>query len=168
MSARTEKDAVGKALYLEFRRDLYTYQIIITPEAVSLDNTKVHNSTVMARRISTYHPRRNWSFAGNPTVVNGSRASRDAMGAFEPMTEEDAKVYASTRIERQLMSTLNQLAHKDWKLFKNPITVEVTYKDMESINQSKTPNDLIRRINRTRTANGWGEALFNEAPVETV
>jgi hypothetical protein len=167
MSARTEKDAVGKALYLEFRREQYTYQIIITPEAPSLDNAKVYNSTVMARRISTYHPRRNWGFAGNPINI-GVKASRDAMGAFEPMTEEDAKVYASTRIERQLMSTLNQLAHKGWTLFKNPITVEATYKDMDSIAESKTPNDLIRRINRTRTANGWGEALFNEAPVETV
>lgn len=168
MSVKNEKDVAGKALYLEFRSGVYTYQMVVYPETISMDNASILGSGVMARRTSVYHPRRNWSFAGSPIILGeNNQALRDANGDFESMTEENAKEYASRRIKRLLESTMTSLAHKNWKMFKTPIVVEMTYKDVEQLKTSKTPNDLMRRIIRTRLAFGWGDSIHNEDPTST-
>ena len=164
MNAKTEKDSAGKALYLEFRKQQYTYQMVVMPNTISMDGTTIIPATVLTRRISTWNPRRNWGFSDN----RRSRIviDRDPVAGFVQYEAERAREIASELFKSLgLDSTLNQLFHKEWTLFKTPLVVEYSYKDITTAQTSKTPNDLIRRIQRSREAAGWGESYFNEEEV---
>lgn len=159
MSAKTEKDVAGKALYLEFRKDNYTYQFILTPECVDLAGN-IANIVQMSRRISTYHPRKNWLVAPIGRMV---QLERDPdTGEFAQVADVDtAKSLVAQRIYTAFRTLSNQLFERSWTLHKAPIVVEVTYKDIATAQQGKMSNDLFRRIQRTREADGWGESFFN-------
>ncbi len=160
MNAKTEKDSAGKALYLEFRKDNYTYQMVVMPNTISMDGAQVIPATVMTRRISSWNPRRNWGFADN----RRSRIviDRDPVAGFVQYEAERARELAGDVFKSlDLQSTMSSLFHKGWTLFKTPLVVEFSYKDIQTAQQSKTPNDLIRRIQRSREAAGWGESYFN-------
>jgi len=166
MNAKTEKDCAGKALYLELRKDNYTYQVIVTPPAIDVDGNYVPAS-IMERRISSWHPRRNWNFSSIPTNADYA-LERDAAGEFTQIDKDNAQAIGAMHINRLLARTLDSLFHKGWTLFKQPVAVEATYKDLVSIKSGKTSNDLVRRIERSRKAFGFPEALFDEpvtAPV---
>ena len=160
MNAKTEKDSAGKALYLEFRRENYTYQMVVMPNTISMDGAKVVPATVMTRRISIWNPRRNWGFTDNRRarlVID-----RDPVAGFVQYEAERAREVAGDVFKSlDLQSTMSSLFHKGWTLFKTPLVVEFSYKDIQTAQQSKTPNDLIRRIQRSREAAGWGESYFN-------
>ena len=166
MNAKTEKDCAGKALYLEFRKDNYTYQVIVTPPAIDVDGNYVPASA-MERRISSWHPRRNWNFSSIPTNADYAIA-RTAVGGFEQVDVDTAQHIGENHSNRLLARTLDSLFHKGWTLFQHPVAVEATYKDLALIKSGKTSNDLVRRIERSRKAFGFPDALFAEpttAPV---
>jgi hypothetical protein len=166
MNAKTEKDCAGKALYLELRKDNYTYQVIVTPPAIDVEGNYVPAS-LMERRISSWHPRKNWNFSSIPTNRDFA-LERDAAGGFSQVEVENAQFFGAQHINRLLSRTLDSLFHKGWTLFKQPVAVETTYKDLALIKSGKTSNDLVRRIERSRKAFGFPEALFDEpvsAPV---
>jgi hypothetical protein len=160
MSEKTEKDAAGKALYMEFRKENYTYQVIVTPALVSLDKSFVHKPYQMARRITSWHPRKNWAFnAGDiPAAL-----TRDADGNFESKTDDERNAIigeqASTSHLRYLMD--NMFA-RGYTLFKQPIFVEVAFKDLDMMKNGNTPQDLVRRIVRSREGFGFPTELFTE------
>lgn len=164
MNAKTEKDCAGKALYLEFRKRGFTYQMVVMPNTINLEGTLIIPATVMTRRIDTWHPRRNWGFSDNRRSVIA--IERDPVSGFAQRSAYDAMNIASDLFKSlNLDSTLNSLFHKEWTLFKTPLVVEFSYKDIATAQASKTPNDLIRRIQRSREAAGWGESYFNEEEV---
>ena len=166
MIAKTEKDCAGKALYLELRKDNYTYQIVVTPPAIDVAGEPVP-ACLMSRRISSWHPRRNWGFASVP--LNGDFAlQRSAVGEFEQVDVLNAQHIGANHINRLLSTTLDSLFHKNWVLYKQPVAVETTYKDLALVKSGKTSNDLIRRIERSRKSFGFSEELFDQpvtAPV---
>ena len=47
-----------------------------------------------------------------------------------------------------------------YKLYKQPIVVEVSQADVADIRSSKTPYKVLGRITRARKALGFGEKLF--------
>jgi hypothetical protein len=160
VNAKTEKDSAGKALYLEFRKENYTYQMVAMPNTISMDGTQVIPATVMTRRISSWNPRRNWGFSDNrrARIV----IDRDPVAGFVQYEAERARQLAGDIfVSLGLNTTMASLFHKGWTLFKTPLVVEFSYKDITTAQSSKTPNDLIRRIQRTREAAGWGESYFN-------
>lgn len=160
MTTKTEKDSAGKALYCEFRKDNYTFQLILTPNLVNKDN-QVEGAYKVSRRISTYHPRRNWTI----DKIHASRLpgfARDAYGEFEKVDLDTATAYAGLTIDLFYGNLFNNLTNQEWKLFKNPLAVEVTYGEIESLRTSKIPVSLYRRIERVRKNQGWAESLFNE------
>lgn len=160
MNAKTEKDAAGKALYLEFRKDVYTYQMVMVPDIIALDGQDLTGAAVMSRRTSVWHPRRNWGFSS--TRKASTLLMRDPVSGFVQTDADFAKSFASETIDSlALLTTMNQLFHRGWTLFRAPLVVEFSYKDMEMIRSAKTPTDLIRRIQRSREAAGWGESLHN-------
>ena len=164
MNAKTEKDCAGKALYLELRKENYTYQVIVTPPAIDVEGNYVPAS-VMERRISSWHPRRNWNFSSIPTNADFALA-RTAVGGFEQLDVDTAQHTGAKHIQRLLARTLDSLFHKGWTLFKQPVAVEATYKDLELIKSGKTSNDLVRRIERSRKSFGFPEELFAQPVVE--
>ena len=161
----TNKRVVGKALYLELRKDNYTYQMIITPPAFSQDGTAIP-ACVMERRLSSWHPRKNWQFASVPTTGNFA-IERNADGEIKEQDLNRAQYVGAEHIHRLVSRTLDSLVHRDWKLFKQPITVEATFKDVELIKSGKTSNELVRRIERSRKAFNFPEELFNQPVAPT-
>ena len=166
MNAKTEKDSAGKALYLELRKDNYTYQVIVTPPAIDVEGNYVPAS-MMERRISSWHPRRNWQFSSVPTNRDYA-IERDAAGGFTQIEVDGAQAIGAQHINRLLARTLDSLFHKGWTLFKQPVAVEATYKDLALVKSGKSSNDLVRRIERSRKAFGFPEALFDEPAVAPV
>lgn len=156
---KTKKDAVGKALYLEFRNNQFTYQVIFTPWAISLENEVVPFAN-LRRRVSSFHPRRNWTLEKNSSTTY-QPPIRDAYGNFEQRDVEVAKDHAEYNFS-VVAHQFNQLFSQGWTLYKRPLAVEFSYEDLANIRDGKTPNGLYRRIERSRKALSWGESLFNE------
>jgi len=158
-----DKKVVGKALYLEFRKDNYTYQMVITPPTATVDGVVIP-ACVMERRLSSWHPRKNWQFSSVPTT-GAFAIERDANGSFKETDLNRAQHVGADHAHRLLSRTIDSLMHRDWKLFKHPIAIEATYKDVELIKSGKTSNELVRRIERSRKAFNFPEALFDQPGV---
>lgn len=156
-TAKTKKDAVGKALYLEFRKDQYTYQVVITPHAITLENEVVPPAFIR-RRVSVWHPRRNWQLDKLNRV---EVPTRDADGNFEQNSVEVGVENFAETAYGFIKGQFNNLLAQDWKLYERPLVVEFSYEDLSAIRDGKTPNQLYRRIERSRKAVSWSDELFN-------
>lgn len=159
-TTKSPKDTAGMALYLELRKSGYTYQIIITQPVITA-NGKPHRSRIMRRRMNAVQSRKNWRFetlgTSMPLTTKNivTQVSEFTQQPLDVAKEQTAVALAG------LMPTLNQLFHQEYSLHIKPIMVEFTYEDFESLLTSKTPNGLIRRIQRTRIAQGFGEELVS-------
>ncbi len=156
-TAKTKKDAVGKALYLEFRKDQYTYQVILTPHSISLENEVVPPAFIR-RRVSVWHPRRNWQM---DKLTRAATPTRDAEGDFEQNPVEIGVENFANEIFGFISSQFRNLLAQGWSLYERPLVVEYSYEDLSAISQGKTPNQLYRRIERSRKAVAWSEEIFN-------
>ena len=87
------------------------------------------------------------------------------MGNIEPVLADAAMNYASAVAHKGINLLLDNMATRGYTLFKQPITVEASFKDISSMNNSSTPNDLWRRIVRSREAFGFGDAFVVEPAV---
>lgn len=159
-NTKTGKDAAGKALYLEFRKENYTYQLVLLPDTLSLDKQTIRPARLMSRRVTSWHPRRNWAFAG-PSVAS-ELSQRDHNGDFENMLLDDATNFAASRLVTMVQAFLHTFRTRGYSLYKHPLFVEVSYDEAESVSNSNTPNTLYRRILRNREAFGWGSEVFVE------
>ena len=166
MNAKTEKDCAGKALYLEFRKENYTYQMIVTPPAIDVAGNYIP-ACLMERRLSSYHPRKNWNFS-SVTQNDTYAIARNVDGDFEQLDIELATKVGALHIQRLIARTLDSLFHRGWKLYKQPVAVEATYKDLTTIKSGKTSNDLVRRVERSRKHFGFPEELFDQPVVEPI
>lgn len=160
-TAKTKKDAVGKALYLEFRKDQYTYQVILTPHAVSLEKELIY-PTFVRRRISVWHPRRNWNI---DKLKVDNALSRDANGNIEQFASDISVQSVIDEIYQKFGRNFENLLAQGWNLYQKPISVEVSYEDLDLLKDGKMSNNLYRRIERSRKAFDWTESLFNEEVV---
>lgn len=150
-----DKDkVVGKALYLELRNSGSTYQMIITPDAVSSSGRAVP-AMVYRRQISEAKPRKAWKTMSFPAL------SLNAFGTYDPQDADAAKSVSGTRINDTLASIFRQLSHYNYAMYKTPIYVEVSAEDIETIRMCKTPYKVLGRITRVRKTLGFGDALFN-------
>lgn len=156
-TAKTKKDAVGKALYLEFRKDQYTYQVILTPHSISLENEVVAPAFIR-RRISVWHPRRNWQI---DKLTKVKVPTRDSDGKFEKNPVEISVENYAEESFGFIKGQFKNLLAQEWKLYERPLVVEFSYEDLTAIQQGKTPNQLYRRIERSRKAVAWDDSLFN-------
>jgi hypothetical protein len=151
---------LGKALYLEFRRDQYTIQLVFTPEAVD-ENGEFVPVTLMRRQISNYHPRKTWRFdtAGHQARIDHKSEVMDTDGKFKEFDEATAKFHAKTALQFA-KPLLSQLFHQGWKLENKPFSLEYSFEDLALIRSNSTPQGLVRRILRSREALGFDKNLF--------
>lgn len=171
MSEKTLKDAAGMALYLEFRLEHYTTQVIVTPAAIGLDG-KVIPSYFMRRRISTWSPRANWNIdrtldvIGDPRRPTEMSLERDpATGVFAKFPDADKSLQLLIQnVAYSLRVQVDTLSNQSWSIFKKPMVVEASYADLSDLDEYRTPNQLVRRIVRSRVGAGWGESLTAAAP----
>ena len=149
-----DKDkVVGKALYIELRSTSQTYQMLLTPDGVS-SNGRAVPSTLYRRQISKAKPRRAWKTFSLPVLPLNS------FGVYETQNKDDAAQGADARLN-YMATTLTQLNSYGYKLYKNPILVEVAQEDLESIRLSKTPYKILGRITRVRRTLGFGEFIVD-------
>jgi hypothetical protein len=149
----SDKDkVVGKAMYMELRKETQTYQVLITPDGIASSGKNVP-SMLFRRQISSAQPRKGWKHAGLPTI------SVNEFGVFQKRTTEEAIDTAKTRFEF-VASTFNQLAAYGYLMYKQPIYVEVSVDDLDGIRAGKTPYKVLGRITRVRRSLGFGESLF--------
>lgn len=163
MTTKNEKDCAGKALYCEIRRENYTFQLILTPNLVDRFGA-VAGLVKASRRISTYHPRRNWNIeklhAGHLASV-----TRDAYGRFEALDLDSAVAHAETTYSKIYGNVFANLNNQGWTLYKKPLVVEFTYGEFDTLNSGKLPISLYRRIERVRTSQGWSKSMLTEETV---
>jgi hypothetical protein len=145
-------NVVGKAVYMEMRRDKQTTQLILMPEALTEDG-KVVPMTMYRRNISSSAPRRAWKQASTTFMSNreGDKfVQLDKVHALETFNER----------MQHFEPIFRQLELYGYKLYKQPIVVEVTSEDAMDARNSKTPYKVLGRITRCRRALDFGEALY--------
>lgn len=162
MTIKDKKDVAGKALYLEFRKGSYTYQTVLVPLTIIADNSTAAPFKILRRRISIWHPRRNWS----ADVSRKKDFSRDAYGAFEKNDFASNTENLVSILEGLYGSQFTQIVNQEWTLFKTPLVAEFNYDELETVASGKMPVSLYRRFERVRKNQGWPAELVNpEEPV---
>ena len=144
--------AVGKALYAEFRNGSQTYQVILMPDGIA-KNGRYVPATAYRRQVSAAKPRKAWKTQALPAI------ELDTFGAFIKLNEQDAISSANTRLA-YYYSTFQRLSDYGYKLYQKLIVVEVSVEDITDVYASKTPYKVLGRITRCRRALGFGEELF--------
>ena len=149
-------NVVGKALYLELRRGDYTNQIIITPEGLTASGKYVPTTTYR-RRISALSPRKTWKHVSSVYATE-----RNIDGTLYALDRDHALATVADRLSHT-NSLFTQLIAGNWKVYKQPIVVEVTKDDLEDVRMGKTPYKILARITRSRRKLGFAEELFDAA-----
>lgn len=154
---------LGKALYLEFRKDSYTVQLVLTPEAIN-ENGEYVPMRLMRRQISVHSPRKTWRFdsAGVGAMNSQKETVLQVDNTFKQFETADAKYVAKTALQF-VKPLLSQLHHQGWVMEKSPFAVEFSQEDAQKVEQSATPQGLVRRILRVREALGFPSDLFATA-----
>jgi hypothetical protein len=133
---------VGHAVYLELvlktNPSSTVFQMLICPEAQSkLTPTRKTTSIAYRRQLTAGAPKKQWRFI-NPTAE-----------AYAP-----GPVLSLTR-RQYLDQTIERLAARGFEVFKQPIVVQVSEKDLEDICDRTTPYKLIGRVNKVRRKLGF-------------
>jgi hypothetical protein len=148
-----DKDkVVGKALYLEFRSTGQTYQVLVTPDGIA-SNGRAVPATMYRRQISKLKPRRAWKTYSLPTLPVNS------FGTYDQLASKDEATLSVEVRMNYMATTFKQLDSYHYKIHKQPLLVEVSQEDLESIRLSKTPYKILGRITRVRRTLGFGEFI---------
>ena len=150
MNTTSPNDVVGKAAYFEFRKAGWTVQMIFMPDGHTPIGAYVP-FTAYRRQISADAPRKSWKTM--------SAVSEPWHGARPPVADDSANMFGLSRFEFADSGLMN-LSSRGWKLYKQPVIVEVTSQDMDDVRVGKTPYKVIARITRSRRVLGFGEELF--------
>lgn len=148
------KAPVGKALYLEFRRNTSTYQLIITPSGkLNVDGADTQVDAVIFRRlVSDTTPRSQWR----------TSRLRNTLVA-EPIANEE-ELFKAVNDTWQRSGINYQIAalgdSSKWTLYKQPVVVEASEEDLKDALTNSTPNSLIKRIRKVREVLGFEESFY--------
>jgi hypothetical protein len=149
---------IGRALYLELRRENSTNQIIVIPEGMTTTGRYVPMSTYR-RRISESQPRKTWR-----AVTSLFRTEIDPSGEkLVKLAKDHALATVDDRMGYNL-GLFNQLINAGFKVHGQPFVVDVTREDMDDVWNGKTPYKILARITRSRKALNFGDALWAESP----
>lgn len=167
-----EKDELRSLLGWQYEG---TKQILIFPEYQD-DTGKVWGAVVMSRLVSSYSPKAQWDFTyldrvrpkvsentrddhyvSYPTYSNAEWATATEREKFESRKRGLEVVLRNATIsttygERDSEGNRPTIAKQGWIVRDNkPISVEVTDQDFNELHlKSKTPQAVIRRINKVR------------------
>ena len=147
------KKVVGKALYLEMRRDTEVCQAIFTPELnnpLRVSRIKPYSIT---RNLKSDTKRKSWRYSSGPRV--GYDVNVQSM-------KEVFDVHGNQF--RWIAPMLIGFHSGGWKVYKTPLIVEMSTDDAIDIIDKKTPSALVRRIMKARATAGFPESLQVELP----
>jgi len=160
---KLDRDPVGKALYVEFNKAYYTYQLIIVPPATG-NNGEIYCGAIASRRISTFHPRKKWMITTLSLRATRQLLALDPYGEFENVTSpEGAREKVLTLASYAYQDNFSNLKNQGWQIIWKPLAVEISLGEMKSVvGDTKLPISLYRRIERARINQGYPEALVRE------
>lgn len=148
------KTPLGKALYLEFRNTSTSsysqaFQFVLLPPAEV--GGIAYKPQVLRRTVATYAPRSQWSFykLEVPTITADSTPETYLKSLWETLLRNGG-----------IPGRNFQRADSNWELYKTPIVVEVSEEDLEDVAKRATPNALLRRIKKVRSAQGFDESVI--------
>lgn len=156
------KVPVGKALYLEFRRNTSTYQLIITPAGkTNVDgNEQVVDGVIFRRLVSEASPRSQWR-----TTRLRNTLRETPVDTIDELYHNVNEVWMKSGINYSI-SSLGDASK--WELYKQPVAVEASEEDLKDALSGSTPNALIKRIRKAREALGFEESFYALTPTPAV
>lgn len=146
MTQTHDTEVVGRAVYLEFIKSGMTTQILLMPEGMCTSH-KLVPMTLYRRKISTMQPRKTWRVGAAP-VTSGTIIARTPLG-------EDRTRAVAAEMLTLIRPLLEQVQLNNWKLYKDPIVIDVTREDLEMVRIAKTPHKVMGRIHKVRKALGY-------------
>lgn len=142
---QTSPGTVGHGLYLEFKNESTVYQMVFLPPADGPYGRSPF--TVFRRQLSPAVSRKSWRFY----TATGSAGSEFAMTLEAPKARE----VGANWIGQVTDNVMQQLINRGWKLYKEPIVVELTKDDIAAAHSGKIPYKALGRINKVRKFLGF-------------
>lgn len=147
------KDFVGKALYLELRRQTETSQVILTPQLKHPLKDSILKPYIISRNLHTDTQRKSWRYSSGPRNTYSGDAIDFADGI---------KMMAS-QIE-WVAPLLVGYEAGGWKIVNKPLVVDMSHDDATDVANKVTPSALLRRIIKARKEAGFAEKVQAELP----
>lgn len=154
--------AVATALYLEFRRENHTSQVILVPPYNNTLSGAFEAPRIITRQISSENPRRPWKFFSSSALES---TPTDLLGRE---ADVDKAAMKSLPVLNELSSFFAGYHSGGWQLYRTPVSVELSQDDINDITAKETPNAFLRRVLRARGEAGFSEDLFDEHPASSI
>ena len=92
------------------------------------------------------------------------QAKFGCVGISETMPTGSLEIATSvtTPILDELMPYFKGFSVGGWEAYKNPVTVGISFEDLDEVAKSSTPSAFMRRLNKVRVEAGYDEKLFSE------
>lgn len=146
-----EKDVQGIALYAQFHKPGAMTQLLITPDGYEESGEKVYAS-LYRRIVTASSPKKQW----RSSIIRPAEAE-----SYDFEVSHDRAMFAEKRLNFAVQLFDSLLSGK-WELYKEPIFLEVSKKDLTDIRTAKTPTKLMYRINQSREALGFETEIPNQ------
>ncbi len=157
MSDQKTIEVRGKALYLEFRNQAATFQLLVHPDGVSSQNDYVPFG-VFYRSLNASYPKRPWTTAKVSRTTVGPRMIE--AGKMLTLTDANLVISTSKKFQEHVDSIFDQLTRQGFSVYKQPVIVEISNVDLDEIGSDSTPYALFRRVMSARKALGFPEDLL--------
>jgi hypothetical protein len=150
-----ERGVIGYALYMEFRRNDTTQQLLFTPPFVDRGSRTLVDPVVLARSISADRPRAKWRTRSVEVPTISADSSKVA--EFDSL---DAGAAAMQPLLAVLGQTLSNNSRMAWTVVGSPLIVEMTERDGIALRDRDKPDALQRRAMAARADGGYPAAVY--------
>lgn len=147
------KEFVGKALYLELRRDTETSQVILTPQLKNPLKDSILKPYIISRSLNANTQRKAWRYSSGPRNSYSGNAI-DFVDGIQMMKEQ----------LKWVSPLLVGYEAGGWKIVNKPLVVDMSHDDSVDIAKKVTPSALLRRIMKSRSEAGFPEKVQVELP----
>lgn len=136
----------GRALYLEFSHTTTVYQMLMVPSGTASFGRKT-GVVVYRRQLNPGVSRKTWRVT-RPHIVT-------PLSYDEAHSKDVVSSYARDVVSNVSDSVMQQFISRGWKLVKEPIVVEMTNVDYDSVLVGKIPYKVLGRVNKVRKQLGF-------------
>ena len=147
------KVVTTRAVYLEFRRESETSQVLLTPQVFNPVKDSMLKPYIISRKVSEMSPRKSWRYSSGPR---------------HPFIDKAETLSHAVEISvvhlKWITPLLAGYVAGDWKLVGAPVAVEMTSDDLMDVAEKKTPAALLRRVTKARLEAGYPEAVIVSLP----
>jgi hypothetical protein len=136
----------GRALYLEFSHSSTAYQMLLVPGGAAASGN-LAGFTVYRRQMNPGATRKSWRVARASSVT--------PLSLHDVHAKETVTSYARDVITVATDSVMQQFVNRGWQLCKEPIVVEMTKTDYDSVLMGRIPYKVMGRVAKVRKRLGF-------------